>query len=367
MPLDVAGTTQEALYLSFNQDASCFSVGTNTGFRLYFSEEFGKMKIERTFRGGIGIVEMLHRSNILALVGGGSSPAFPQTKVIIWDDCSGIKAELELPDTVRAVKLRRDKIIVATSCKVYLYDFETYDVIAKFDTALNAGGILAISLAAAEAVMAIPSVEAGKVRVVCLDQLDEKVIDAHTTALACVALNTNGSLLATASEKGTLIRIFDLRSATPALLKELRRGALMATIYSIGFSGCSRFICVASSWGTLHVFDTSAAPEPPRQGPFLDEKSSAELTPKNQKSTLGILSYVSGYFASEWSFASFRGPELPSIAAFLPTFPASVVVLGADCTYRKLALDTHKGTLDVRDFQHFSEGGDSGSDGSGAA
>uniref|UniRef100_A0A2K5ISQ9 WD repeat domain 45 n=1 Tax=Colobus angolensis palliatus TaxID=336983 RepID=A0A2K5ISQ9_COLAP len=61
--------------LRFNQDQSCFCCAMETGVRIYNVEplmEKGHLDHEQV--GSMGLVEMLHRSNLLALVGGGSSP-----------------------------------------------------------------------------------------------------------------------------------------------------------------------------------------------------------------------------------------------------------------------------------------------------
>lgn len=112
------------LHISFNQDNSCFSCGENNGFFVADSnplkERFRRGTIRSRicaytaeFDAGFGEVEMLHKCNILALVGGGTNPKYPKNKVVIWDDFQVQSiAELAFQSEVKAVRMRRDRYIV---------------------------------------------------------------------------------------------------------------------------------------------------------------------------------------------------------------------------------------------------------------
>lgn len=54
-------------------------------------------------------------------------------------------------------------------------------------------------------------------------------IAAHQNELGCIALNQQGTRIATASNQGTLIRVWD--ATTKVQLVELRRGSDQATVY----------------------------------------------------------------------------------------------------------------------------------------
>ena len=76
-------------------------------------------------------------------------------------------------------------------------------------------------------------------------------IPAHKSAISVLALSFDGKFLATASVKGTIVRLW---SSSGDLLHESRRGWSGAGIVHMSFSPCAGFMCASSNHMTAHVF-----------------------------------------------------------------------------------------------------------------
>lgn len=307
----------EFLGVGFNQDNGCFSVGESKGLRIFNTDPYGE-QFRRHFDGpdsGIAIVEMLFRCNIFALVGGGTHPRFPCNKVMIWDDHQGrCIGELTFRNTVRAVKLRRDRIAVALDHKVLLYNFADLRLITQYDTIHNPKGLLAMSSMVDSTVLACPGVHGGQVRVERSDTRQTKFVDAHTNALAAIAVSLDGTRLVTASERGTLVRIFETFGLHQ--LQEVRRGSDPAEIYSLALDRQCNWLAVSSDKNTVHVFAMSEAVQNRTVHAVGkdalggdDPGGPARANPSSWFNMAKGIVPLPTYFASEWSFAQFKIPE----------------------------------------------------------
>lgn len=101
------------------------------------------------------------------------------------------------------------------------------------------------------------------------------VIEAHKGEIASLALSLDGSLLATASEKGTIIRVFNVE--TGIKVNQFRRGTYPTRIHSMCFSEDNQFLTATCSSKTIHIFKVAPVNGRPSE-PHLDKHDSDDST-----------------------------------------------------------------------------------------
>ena len=78
---------------------------------------------KKEFTGGIGPIDTLENSNIIAMTGGGLFPYFPTNKLIIWDDeKEEICAELFCKNEINAIKFKYKYLFLVYDHRIFIYD-----------------------------------------------------------------------------------------------------------------------------------------------------------------------------------------------------------------------------------------------------
>jgi hypothetical protein len=85
-------------------------------------------------------------------------------------------------------------------------------LIDAIETCINPKGLVALNPDPDNTVLATPDINKGFVRVNIYDKNKSIKIPAHQANLSALCLNSSGTLLATTSQKGTLIRIHSTES-----------------------------------------------------------------------------------------------------------------------------------------------------------
>ena len=245
--------TNSMLYISFNQDNSFFSIGTEKGFLIYQTNPF-KGPYERNMDGGIGIVEMINNSNYLALIGGGDIPRFGKNTLVIWDDNENkVISELKFTTPILSIKYKKDYLFVVCQKRIYIFNFENYEISETIDTGNNKKELIAINQISNPLILAYPSIKnENKISIKNSSKPDIIRLKVQDDSVSKISINNDGSLLASANENGTVIRIHSCSDGT--FLQEFKRGIEKAKINSICFDMDTKFMAVSSSRGTIHIF-----------------------------------------------------------------------------------------------------------------
>ncbi|KAJ9627823.1 autophagy protein [Taxawa tesnikishii (nom. ined.)] len=228
--------------------------------------------MENGASGDISILEMLFSTSLVAMI------LTPRLLRIINTKRQSTICELTFPTRVGALKLNRKRLLVVLEDLIFVYDITTMKTLHTIITPSNPYAICALSANSENNYIAYPQRKkefldkpqpriehippnnigvkepmGGEVMIFDANKMqDVTVIPAHQAPLSSMAMNNEGTLLATASEKGTVIRVFAIPSGQK--LYQFRRGSMPARIHCMSFNATSTLLCVSSATDTVHIF-----------------------------------------------------------------------------------------------------------------
>lgn len=213
----------------------------------------------------MGLVSMLYCTSLLAIVGSGHQSSLSSRRLQLYNSSEQKSiCELNFMDSILNVKLNKKRLVVVLQFKLHIFDITTMRVLSAFDTPSNSRGLVGLSMGEDKSYAAHPwssesGSDAGSGDVVVIDAIalgKVSVIKAHKTALTSMAFSNDGTRLATASAKGTVIRVFEIPESR--MIYTFRRGSMPAQIHSLSFNVTANLLCVSSDKGTVHIFKLSS-------------------------------------------------------------------------------------------------------------
>ncbi|KAJ3914898.1 WD40 repeat-like protein [Lentinula edodes] len=267
-------TNSNMLFANFNQDFSCISVGTRKGYSITNCDPFGRVYTMND--GARGIVEMLFCTSLIALVGAADQPqSSPRKLQIVNTKRHSMICELLFPSSILAVKLNRKTLVIVLETEIYIYDISNMRLLHVIETTPNPEGYSYLAYPSpvpspatpgTSAINSVPSSssnaapQSGDVLLFSTRSLTvANVIQAHKSPISFLSINSTGTLLATSSDKGTVIRVWTIPGAEK--LYQFRRGTREAKIYSMNFNSVSTLLAVSSAHDTVHIFKLARGKE----------------------------------------------------------------------------------------------------------
>ncbi|CAL8283643.1 unnamed protein product [Merluccius merluccius] len=245
---------------SFNQDTTSLSIGTKMGYRLFSVTSVDKMDSihEGVECPDVYIVERLFSSSLVVVV----SLSTPR-RMNVYHFKKGTEiCNYSYSNNILSVRLNRQRLVVCLEESIYIHNIKDMKLLKTLlNTPSNPTGLCALSVNHGNSYLAYPgSATNGEIIVYDGNNLsDVTMIPAHDSPLAAVTFNTSGTKLASASEKGTVIRVFTVPEGQK--LFEFRRGMKRyVSISSLSFSADGQFLCASSNTETVHIFKLEQHP-----------------------------------------------------------------------------------------------------------
>ena len=245
-------------YYNFNEDASCITLGTKTGFKIITCNPFKSYLTTKLGR-EIDIIEMYSSSNILVI------KSFEKNKLIIWDDNKKkIIREMRLLSHIRLIRIIKNILFVVTDLKTYLFNFEDLSLIYSFEIFLTTQKELISFNINKNVVIAYVNKNKKSFYVKNINpklkfndidtQKDIEIKNNEGLKYNYLQINKKGSIIAAACKgKVYLYNISNKENIKTIENNDLKEG----DINCICFNDNDKFLAISNEKGNIYIFDIS--------------------------------------------------------------------------------------------------------------
>lgn len=315
--------------MEFNQDKTHIIVYRSDELKIINMDPFRLLHFINTLP-KIKLARMFYKSNLIFFAGKdpiniensfNNENLYPSNVLNIYDDVKKEVIEsIKLNTEIEEVQVTKNFVSILSGIHIYVYKLEDLKkYVYKFDVTnknycLSNNSIIYVGQNKNQ-----PENEIIKI----LTFGDNKTIEikAHENKIKCMAINKEATHLATASERGTIIRIFNIQNGDK--LFEFRRGTNSSIIQNIVFSNDLNFLAVLSDRGTIHIYNLK------------------NIT-ANRKSLLSVLG---GYFDSDWSFAWYYDDISNQIKKCCFNKDNELLIMTDNCLCQKISFNKEIGGI----------------------
>lgn len=304
---------------------------------------------------------MLHKSNIILLVGLTEFGDFSPNCIVLWQTEKNMPFYHSLPfrSKIIAAKINKCRMIVAERNNVHIFSTGEINKLHTYEVSDICLGKLILSNNIDKNVWVCFSTSQDQGEVKIYDSLypsTKKIqIKAHKSPILKLSLSDKGDRLATCSCKGTIIRIFSLPDGQK--ICTFKRGINPAYIFCMNFSKEGDKLIVSCDKGVINVFDIEEEIEK------LSENKEAKgfkkvfyrglitiasaLLPKDYEDSLGVKGSDISYSGEEVQISNvvgFTGDKIKEAFSF-----------SSDGTFNRYSIDYVNKTMTKEESKNIKE------------
>ncbi|KAK2962325.1 putative WD repeat domain phosphoinositide-interacting protein 2 [Blattamonas nauphoetae] len=276
--MQINDPSKELTFLRFNQTNNCLAVGTKHGYSLWRTSPFEHC--DSSFKNHpIAIAEMFYSTSLLAFVCDSQDADHNRTVLYMYNTkIDQIICLLRFAEEIQTVRFNQQYLVIMLKSNIVVYTLDRIEAVCTLDIYFNQFGRQSVeqyppqtgrlAVCTQRNMLAYPcDLTTGNICVVTLrdtntsepqDSGDSygsfKIIEAHDHQVAALAFTNDGSWLATASSRGTTIRIWDTHSRERIMEMKRSKIGKTATVHSLCFSEDGTLLVVSSTSKTIHIF-----------------------------------------------------------------------------------------------------------------